>query len=185
MQQESTLNRPRLSLKVQTLASLSAIAAAVILPQIFHMLGTASGIGSALGETLLPMHLPVLLVGLLAGSWAGAAAGLLSPSLSFALSGMPGIGILPFMTVELCVYGLCAGLLRQKNMPVILKVLAAQLVGRAVRAAAILLSFYGFGSQAVSPSVIWTSITAGLFGLLLQWVLLPLIVYRVQHAERK
>ncbi len=72
-----TVEKPHLSVKVQTLATFAAIVGAVAVPQIFHTLGAISGLGTALGETFLPMHLPIILVGLLAGPYAGAIAGLL------------------------------------------------------------------------------------------------------------
>ena len=173
--------KPRLSVKTQTLAALAAVVGAVALPQIFHVLGALSGLGTALGETFLPIHLPILLVGLLAGPYAGAAAGLLSPAISFGLTAMPSAAMLPFMMIELCAYGLFAGLLRETKMPVFFKVLLAQVGGRAVRAAAILLATYAFGGAGIPVSVIWTSIAAGVFGIALQWALIPLIVYRVEH----
>lgn len=173
--------KPRLSVKVQTLAALAAIVGAVALPQLFHVMGAVSGFGTALGETFLPMHLPIILVGLLAGPYAGAAAGVLAPLASFALSAMPGSAMLPFMMIELCAYGLFAGLLRNVKMPSIVKVLAVQIGGRAVRAAAILLSVYGFGNEKVSAAVIWTSVVTGIFGIVLQLALIPLAVYRVEN----
>ena len=178
-----TLDKPRLSIKVQTLATILAIVAAVALPQAFHVLGRISGLGTALGETFLPMHLPILLVGLLAGPYAGAIAGLMGPLLSFALTGMPTQAMLPFMMIELCVYGLACGLLRNVKLPTIVKVIIAQVAGRAVRAIAIVISFYGFGSS-IRPAVIWNSIGAGIFGLVLQWALLPLIIYRVENLKK-
>ena len=72
-----TMEKPALSFKAQTLATIAAIVGAVVVPQFFHMLGAISGLGTALGETFLPMHLPIILVGLLAGPYAGAIAGLL------------------------------------------------------------------------------------------------------------
>lgn len=179
-----TAAKPRLSVKAQTLAAAAAVAGAVAIPQIFHVLGAVSGLGTALGETFLPMHLPIILAGLLAGPYAGAAAGLLGPLVSFALSGMPGAAMLPFMMLELCAYGLFAGLLRNVKLPTIAKVLAVQIGGRAVRAGAILLAVYAFGNESVGVAVIWTSIVTGIFGLALQWALLPLIVYRVENAKR-
>ena len=86
--------------------------------------------------------------------------------------------------IELAVYGLVSGLLAGRRMPTLAKVLAAQVAGRAVRAAAICVSVYVFGKNAVPVSVIWTSITAGIFGLALQWVLLPLAVYRVENMQK-
>lgn len=176
--QENVLSQRKLSVKVQTLAGIIAVISAVALPQLFHVMGAAAGLGTSLGEAFLPMHLPIILVGLLAGQYAGAIAGLLSPLVSFAISGMPSVVMLPFMMIELCVYGLSAGLLRNVKLPAIVKVLIAQVAGRAVRAAAIVIGVNFLGSAAVI-STIWTSITAGLFGLALQWALIPLIVYRV------
>ena len=176
--------KKKLSIKAQLLATLAAIISAVALPQLFHVMGSVSGLGSALGETFLPMHLPVILVGLLAGRYAGAVTGLLAPIISFALTGMPRPAMLPFMVIELCVYGLCAGLLRDSRMPVILKVVIAQVAGRGVRAAAILIATYAFSSTAVPVAVIWTSIVAGVFGITLQWALIPLVVYRVENIEK-
>ena len=177
-----TIEKPRLSVKAQALATLSAIIGAVAVPQLFHALGAVSGVGTSLGEAFLPMHLPIILVGLLAGPYAGAIAGLLGPLASFAISGMPGAVMLPFMMIELCIYGLTAGLLRNVKLPTIVKVVIAQVAGRAVRAGAILLGVYAFGSQ-VNVSTIWTSIGTGLFGLALQWALLPLIVYRLENLK--
>jgi hypothetical protein len=173
----------RLSVKTQTMAAAMAIVAAVVLPQLFHIMGAISGLGTALGETFLPMHLPIILVGLLAGPYAGAVAGICSPLISFALTQMPTSAMLPFMMIELCIYGLSAGLLRSVKMPTILKVIITQLAGRAVRAAAILIATYGFASTTVPVAIIWKSIAAGIFGLVLQWTLLPLIIYRVENAK--
>lgn len=179
-----TLEKSRLSVKVQTLATLAAIVGAVVVPQVFHVIGALSGLGTALGETFLPMHLPIILVGLLAGPYAGALSGLLGPLASFALSGMPGAAMLPFMMIELCAYGLCAGLLRGVRMPTVAKVLITQIAGRGVRALAILLSVYAFGNPSIGVATIWKSIGVGLFGLCLQWALLPLIVYRVENPKK-
>lgn len=182
MTNSNVISRPRLSFKTQTLATLLAIIGAVAVPQIFHVIGAISGTGTSLGETFLPMHLPILLVGLIAGPYAGAVSGLLGPLVSFGLTGMPGSAMLPFMMIELCAYGLFAGLLRNAKMPTIAKVILAQIAGRAVRAAAILVAVYALGNS-MNPAVIWTSITAGLFGLVLQWTFLPLIVYRIENMK--
>ncbi len=176
-----TMEKPRLSVKVQTLATIAAIMGAVAVPQIFHVLGAVLGLGTGLGESFLPMHLPILLVGLLAGPYAGAVAGMFGPLVSFAFSGMPGIAMLPFMMLELCVYGLAAGLLRTVKLPVILKVLIAQTAGRAIRAAAVLFAVYGLGSDSVAVASIWMSISAGICGIVLQWMLLPMIVHFVER----
>lgn len=144
-----TKAQPRLSVKMQTLAAIAAIAGAVAVPQVFHVLGALSGLGTALGETFLPMHLPIILVGLLAGPYAGAVAGLLGAFASFVLSGMPGAVMLPFMMVELCAYGLFSGLLCNIKLPAIMKIVAVQVAGRVIRAISILLAIYAFGNESV------------------------------------
>ena len=168
----------------KTAAAAVAVAAAVLLPQLFHMHGAVSGLGTALGQTFLPMHLPVLLVGLLAGPAAGFAAGALSPLISFALSGMPLLSSLPFMVIELAFYGLTAGFLASRNLPVIFKLLAAQLAGRAVKAIAVFLAVYALNSHAAAVSSIWTGVVSGLPGLILQWSLIPLLMFRITHSEQ-
>ncbi|MDE7194728.1 MAG: ECF transporter S component [Oscillospiraceae bacterium] len=173
----------RLSVKAQALAALIAVIAAVALPQILHLLGAASGLGSSLGEIFLPMHLPIMLVGLMAGPFAGAAAGLVAPLLSSLMTSMPAAGILPFMMIELCVYGLAAGALRSVKIPTVLKVLVTQIAGRAVRAGAICLAVYAFGYDKVGVAIIWTSIAMGLIGIALQLVIIPLIMYRLDGIK--
>ena len=175
----------RPSVKVQAMAAAVAVVAAVVLPQIIHVAGGAFGVGSGLGEMLLPMHLPVLLVGFLAGPWAGGAAGLLAPLVSFGLTGMPGQAMLPFIVIELCIYGLTAGLLSGKAVPVLGKEIVAQFAGRLVRAGAILLAVPVLGISAVPVSVIWTSISVGIYGLVLQWFLIPVILSWVEKRDAR
>lgn len=177
-------NKPKLSVKVQTLATVIAVVSAVIIPQIFHFVGAVSGLGTSLGETFLPMHLPIILVGILAGPYAGAVSGFLAPLLSFALSGMPGKIMLPFMMIELFSYGLFAGLLRNIKISSFTKVLITQFAGRAVRAVAILAAIYVLGNDNFALSTIWLSVVKGLPGLALQWTLLPLIVFYVDNKSK-
>lgn len=177
-----TIRRPRLSVKIQTIAAISATAAAVVVPQIFHALGYIAGTGTALGETFLPMHLPIILVGLLAGPYAGAIAGLLGPALSFAITGMPVAAMLPFMMAELCAYGLAAGLLRNAKLPTVVKVLAVQAAGRAVKVLAILAAG-ALGSTAVGAASVWNAVLTGIFGIVLQLAFIPLIIYRVENMK--
>lgn len=180
----NVFQKSRLSVKAQTLAALAAIAAAVAVPQLFHTLGAVSGLGTALGEAFLPMQLPIILAGLLAGPYAGLIAGAFGSLASFALSGMPGAAMLPFMMIELACYGLSAGLLANTKLPLIGKVLASQLIGRIARAAAIFTAVYAFGSESIHVSIIWKSIMTGLPGLVLQWSLLPLILFWVENRKK-
>ena len=170
----------RVSLKTQTLFGIAAAALAVILPHLCHSAGQLFGIGSALGEYLLPMHLPIMLSGILLGPVAGVISGFVSPLISFMLSGMPSASILPFMVIELTVYGLTAGLLKNINFGSVLKVLCVQASGRLVRAAAIIIAFYVFDSTAIPVSIIYTSLVSGVIGMIIQLIVIPAAVSKVK-----
>ena len=173
-----------LSLKAKTIATVISVVSAVIIPQIFHILGAVSGLSTSLGEIFLPMHLPIILVGLFAGPAAGAVAGALSPLASFALTGMPFMANLPFMMLELCAYGLFAGILSGVRMPSLAKVLAAQIVGRIVRFAALAIVFYGFEATKIAPMSVIYSVRTGLFGLVLQWSIIPLALFYIESITK-
>ncbi len=170
----------KVRLTVKGIAALIAIALAVALPQLFHLLGRVTDMGTTLGETFLPMHFSVFLVGFIAGPAAGIVTGLAAPAISFGLSGMPSLTMLPYIMTELAAYGAVSGLLANAKMPCVVKLLIAQIAGRALRAAAIAAGVYIFGSP-VDISVIWTSIAAGLPGLILQWIIIPLLMFWLSH----
>jgi hypothetical protein len=178
------ITQKRMGIKVRLFALFITLSSALVLPQVCHLLGDAAGVGSTLGEMLLPMHLPILLAGYLAGPFVGGVAGAVAPLLSFALTGMPKVALLPFMVIELCVYGVVAGVLAKSKLPVLLQVIIAQVAGRAIRALVIAVAIYGFSYTAIPVSIIWNSIRIGLIGVLLQCLLIPLVVYRVKHASR-
>lgn len=165
----------------KALAALVAAVLAVALPQLVHLLGRVTDTGTLLGEMLLPMHLPVILVGMLAGPVAGAVVGAISPALNFALTGMPAAAMLPFMEVELIVYGLAAGLMyKLPRVPIFAKLLIVQLAGRVFKAAAI-----GVGmllGSTININVMLTSLVVGLPGLALQWIV---IILAVKAAQRR
>lgn len=163
---------------------IAAVAGAVALPQAFHLIGAASGTGAAVGTALLPMHIPVILAGLLGGPVVGMIAGVLSPVVGFLISGMPAAALLPFMMLELGVYGLVSGLLCRAKLNSFVKLLIVQAAGRIARAGAVLAAVYIFGNTALSPMATVEFITAGLFGILLQWALIPLLSEKLEGVKR-
>lgn len=88
------------------------------------------------------------------------------------------------MAIELCAYGLFTGLLRNVRIPVAAKVLIVQIGGRLVKAASIAIAFYAFGSETVQVASVLTSVYTGIFGIALQLVLIPLIIYRAENSKR-
>lgn len=166
-------------IRTKTLAVAAAVAAAVVLPQLAHLLGATLGAGSGVGEIFLPMQLPVLFIGALAGPWAGLAAGILSPLASHMLTGMPVSAMLPFLMIELGVYGMTAGWMKNKLCKPIVRIIAAQVAGRAARSLAMLAAFYVFGSS-LPLSASWTYITAGVWGIAIQLLVLPVLLTLVE-----
>lgn len=168
----------RYSVKAKTVITVITVALAVILPQILHLAA-----GKALGEIWLPMHLPVILAGFIAGPVVGAVAGTLSPVVSFLISGMPSAVLLPFMAIELFGYGFSAGLISKTKIPTVLQVLSVQVIGRLIRAAAILIAVFGF-NYSLNPMMILTSIKTGICGIVLQLVVIPLALYAIKRNEK-
>ncbi len=156
-----------------------------MLPQIFHVAGKLSGLGTTLGVAFLPMHFGVLIAGLLSGPVVGLVTGIVSPIISNMMSGMPTTAMLPLMIIELAGYGLAAGLLSGRHMPVFLKLLIAQIVGRAVRALAILVLIYAFRNEHYALAQTWNIVMSGLCGILLQWAFIPLLMYRLKNLSGK
>ena len=176
--------RKPLSITAQAAATVLAIVAAVAVPQFFHWLGIVSGAGKAPGVAFSPMHLPIILVGFLAGPYAGLISGLLGPVVAHCMSGMPNAMQLPFMMVELAGYGLSAGLLRSIRLPLVVKTLAALIAGRVFRMIVCIIAFYMLGNEKMRPLGIWMSIPRVLPGIVLQLVLIPLIVFRVENRGK-
>ncbi|MDR2531656.1 MAG: ECF transporter S component [Oscillospiraceae bacterium] len=181
------------TIKAKSLVILTAIACAVTLPQVFHYLGVISGFGPMPGETFLPMHIPVFVAAFLAGPVVGLLAGAVSPLVSYgftmmAFDGapMPVLTLLPFMMIELAGYGLFAGLLHKAKTPVFLNLVIAQLAGRLLRACAVLTAVFilGINNPPASVQTILTTVTVGLPGILLQWALIPLIIYRTKELKK-
>ncbi len=153
---------------------------AVSVPWIFHQFHLA-------GPTFLPMHIFVLIAGLLFGWRAGLITGLFTPLVSYFISGMPVLNILPQIVIELSAYGIIAGILRQKyNLRPIWALLGAMLGGRAALLLAMLI-IYLIAGQSYSPlgpevspfASFWSVIKQGWPGLVIQLISIPLIVWLV------
>lgn len=143
-----------------------------------------------IGDTLLPMHIPVLICGFLCGSAYGGAVGLILPFLRSLIFAMP--PIYPnavWMSLELATYGFMVGFLysRMKKKDIFrlyICLISAMICGRVVWgiAKAILL---GVGGK---PFTFMAFITGGILdalpGIVLQFVLIPLIVRIVEKWQQ-
>lgn len=149
----------------------------ILLPLAFHLTGIP-----AAGQVFLPMHIPVLLCGLILGPVYGAVCGAVCPVAGFLLMNMPAAGRVLFMTVELCAYGLSAGLLYRKcgldrlRLGVYPALLGAMLSGRLLYALALTAAATLFGMESVSAYLAVQATITGLAGIAVQAVVLPPLV---------
>ncbi len=161
-------------LTVKGLLSAVCVLLAAVLPQIAHAAG-----GVQAGTTYMPMYAPALLAGCLLGWRWGLGVGVLSPVFSFGFtslfmgSAMPAVQRLPYMTIEIGLYGLVTGLLSEKIRKNVWlafpAVAAAQAAGRTAYVIYNLIAGRSF-------SELWTSVQAGLTGLYLQLIIVPAAV---------
>ncbi|MCX6836100.1 MAG: ECF transporter S component [candidate division Zixibacteria bacterium] len=155
------------------------LALTIVLPIGLHPFGVG-------GRVFLPMHLPVLLAGFLVGPVSGLVVGLLAPALSHLITGMPPSYAVPLMSLELPLYGLVAGLAYNRlRLNVYIALLAAMIVGRLMFALGLIV--LGFFMDLPYTATVFLSTTgplvAGLPGIAIQIVLIPIIVAAVRRTR--
>lgn len=151
------------------------VALGVTLPLAFHFFGAA-------GSVFLPMHIPILLAGLLLGAKAGAVTGVLAPLLSSLFTGMPPLAVLPFMVVELMLYGAVSGYLYYEKQFSILTALAgAMLIGRLGAVLVVALAAPMFHIEVSPLAYLMGAVVSGIPGIIVQIVFIPLVVKRLKH----
>lgn len=159
----------------------TAICAAlcVVLPMAFHAVQNA-------GQIFLPMHIPVLLCGLICGWPFGLVCGILGPVLSSLLTSMPPAAMLPSMAIECAVYGCVTGIMmrfirtKQPIADLYISMITAMAAGR-VLAGLAKAWFLAPGT----PPFAWvtTSLAAGIPGIVIQLILIPLVVFTLAKAR--
>jgi LytS/YehU family sensor histidine kinase len=141
------------------------VSSAVFFPWLAHQFQVA-------GAQFLPMHFFVMFAGFLFGWRTGLLVGLISPLLSYSITQMPAIAILPEVTLELAVYGLAIGLLRERSLNIAGALVGAMILGRLARWAFV----FALGLQ-TNPL---NYFKIGLPGIILQLALIPIVVYLLQ-----
>ncbi len=155
------------------------VALCVVLPMAFHAFPNG-------GSIFLPMHIPVLLCGMLCSWPYGLICGILGPAISSLLTGMPPMAMLPAMMVECAAYGCISGLMlcfvrtKKTYLDLYISMSVAMLAGRVIA---------GFAKAWIfapgTPIFAWvsTSLVTGIPGIVIQFVLLPSIVYALMRAK--
>lgn len=159
----------------------TAVCAALclVLPMAFHSVPNA-------GSIFLPMHIPVLLCGLICGWPYGGVCGLIGPLISSLITSMPPAAMLPSMMVECCVYGFASGVLmkfvrtKYAVVDLYISLVSAMVAGRVVAGLAKAWIF----TPGVSPFAwVTTSLVAGIPGIVIQLVLMPMVVFALTRAK--
>ncbi len=159
----------------------TAVCAALclVLPMAFHTIPNA-------GSIFLPMHIPVLLCGLICGWPYGGVCGIIGPLLSSLVTGMPPAAMLPSMMVECCAYGFVTGMLmrhvhtKHAVADLYISLVSAMVVGRVVASFAKAWIF----TPGVAPFAwVTTSLVAGIPGIAIQLVLMPMVVFALTRAK--
>jgi hypothetical protein len=167
------------------IVTLVFILLAIAVPEIFHQFHLA-------GPTYLPMHIFVLIAGFEFGWRAGLLVGLFTPLVSYALSGMPIITILPQTIIEISTYGLIAGILRQKfNWRLIWSLPGAIIAGRV--ALLIYLLIINLSEFVYSPPVqektpfltVWSAFKQGWPGIVIQFSVIPAVIWMLGKLSIK
>lgn len=151
----------------------------VVLPMAFHAVQNA-------GTVFLPMHIPVLLCGLMCGWPFGFICGILGPVLSSLLTGMPPAAMLPSMVVECAAYGCITGLgmkyihTQKPVADLYISMVIAMILGRVLAGLAKSLIF----SPGTAPFAwVTTSLVAGIPGIVIQLLLIPLVITALTKAK--
>lgn len=149
------------------------VALAVSIPWACHTIHPGAG------PTFLPLFFFVLLSGAFLGWRAGALVGLLTPLISYGLSGMPVVQLLPSIISQATVYGLAAGLFyRHVRCGLFISLVGANVAGR-------LVAFFLMAHLAdleSSTQLAWSALQTGWPGIVLQLLLLPPIVIFLEKA---
>ncbi|MFH1502285.1 MAG: ECF transporter S component [Candidatus Eisenbacteria bacterium] len=173
------------------------LAMGVALPLVFHSFPLG-------GRVFLPMHIPTFVAGLVLGPLAGLVVGAGSPLLSALITGRPPVVYMVPMVFELATYGLVAGLLRprieavlsgssrrsravgraRRSTPgVLVSLLCAMLLGRAVWLATVVWMAPLLGIQARTVAMALGALGAGWVGAAIQLVLIPTIVRAIERLR--
>lgn len=140
----------------------------VALPRIFHILA-----GSTAGAIFLPMHICVLISALTFGAISSAIVAGNSIVFSYLLTGMPSIARLPYMLIELVIYGILLSIFNKKINSYVSLVMTI-ILGRILYAGVLFSAVNILGLSSYGISVI-ESVKMGMPGIILQLLIVPIL----------
>ena len=138
------------------------------------------------GRIFSPMHIPVLLAGAFLGWLPAVIVGALAPVLSFLLIGMPPPYAVPMMAVELPFYGVVLALLyRNLKLPLILALIIAIGAGRLAFGFSMVFLAPLFGLPYSVKGFLTVAFVAGLPGIIIQLIVIPIAVRTLRPLFNK
>ena len=147
----------------------------IAIPRVFHVLA-----GSSAGVTFLPMHLMVLIAALTFGALSATIVAGSSIIFSFLLTGMPALERMPYMLIELVIYGILLALFNKKFNSYV-SLIITLILGRLVYAAILFAATNVFGFNGYGISVI-QSTKAGIIGIIIQLLCVPFLAMIVKKG---
>ncbi|MCL1795951.1 MAG: ECF transporter S component [Clostridia bacterium] len=143
-----------------------------------------------IGNMLLPMHIPVLLCGFLCGWSFGLVVGFITPLLRSVLFGMPPmLPVAVAMAFELAAYGAFTGLLirllRKDLRSILIALVGAMIVGRAVWGLASLLLYTLMGNPFAWEVFFAGAVLRAVPGIIIQIIIVPAIVLAVWKSSER
>lgn len=153
------------------------IALGIVLPILFHALGS--------GSVFLPMHIPVMLSGYFLDPGYALAVGAITPFLSSALTGMPPIfPMVPIMIFELATYGLVVSVISRKIENPFIPLISSMLCGRIVAGSVVWVLAKFFAAKLPTPWMFITGAVAkGMPGILIQLFFIPATIILLEHSK--
>lgn len=147
----------------------------IAIPRIFHLL-----IGSSAGVTFLPMHLMVLIAALTFGITSASVVAGSSVIFSYLLTGMPAIDRMPYMLIELLIYGILLGLFN-KRFNSYVSLVVTMIIGRILYAGVLYISvnLLGFNGYGIS---VMQSVISGIPGIIIQLLAVPFLAMVVKKG---
>ncbi len=140
----------------------------IALPRIFHILQ-----GSSAGQVFLPMHFAILIAALTFGTTSSLVVAGISVIFSYLLTGMPSQERLPYMLIELLIYGVLLSIFNKKYNSYI-SLIGTIILGRILYAGILFAAVNVFNFSSYGISVI-ESIKIGVPGIIIQLICIPFI----------
>lgn len=138
----------------------------IALPRIFHILAGASA-----GATFLPMHICVLIAALTFGVISSTIVAGSSVLFSYLLTGMPSLARLPYMLIELVIYGILLSIFNKKFNSYVSLVITI-ILGRILYAGVLFSAVNSLGLSSYGISVM-ESVRMGIPGIIFQLLFVP------------